>query len=123
MRVLVIGATGVLGRPSVARLVEAGHDVTGLARSDDKAELLRGLGAAPVRFELDDDAAVRAAIEGYDVIVHMATHIPRMTRPTPGGFKETDYLRREFTPRLVVAALEAGVPAIVKESITVNYGD
>ena len=41
---LVAGATGVLGRPTVQALVEAGHEVRGTARGDEKATLLRSLG-------------------------------------------------------------------------------
>src|SRR5436305_11141440 len=113
MKILVIGATGVLGRPSVAGLAQHGHQVTGLARTTEKAQLLQRLGATPVQFALDDADAVRRAVEGHDVIVHMATHIPRMTRLTPGAFHETDFLRRDFTPVLVDAARDAGVPTIV----------
>ena len=123
MKVLVIGATGALGRPSVSGLVAAGHQVTGLARGPEKAALLRSLGATPVQFSLDDDAGLRQVVEGQDVVIHMATHIPRMTRMRPGAFNETDQLRRQFTPRLVDAALTTGVPALVKESITFNYVD
>src|SRR5437667_360349 len=45
MKVFVAGATGVLGRPTVRALVEAGHAVRGTARGPEKADLLRSLGA------------------------------------------------------------------------------
>ena len=51
MRVFVAGATGVAGRRAVARLVAAGHEVTGIARSPEKAALLESLGARAGRVE------------------------------------------------------------------------
>ena len=62
MRVFVAGATGVLGRRAVARLVAAGHQVTGVARSPEKAALLESLGARPVGVDLFDADAVRGAV-------------------------------------------------------------
>ncbi|MGH3886706.1 MAG: NAD(P)H-binding protein [Pseudonocardiaceae bacterium] len=47
MKVFVAGATGVLGRRAVPQLVEAGHTVTGVARSEEKAALVQKLGAEP----------------------------------------------------------------------------
>ena len=54
MKIFVAGATGVVGWRSVRELVAAGHDVTGLARTDEKAKLLDGLGAKPVAFDVFD---------------------------------------------------------------------
>jgi nucleoside-diphosphate-sugar epimerase len=45
MRIFVAGATGAMGVPLVKRLVAAGHQVTGLTRSEAKRPLLEGLGA------------------------------------------------------------------------------
>ena len=77
-RVFVAGATGVLGRRAVRRLVAAGHQDTGVARTDAKAAELRAAGAAAVRVDLFDPAALRAAVSGHDVVVNLATHIPPM---------------------------------------------
>ena len=54
MKVFVAGATGVLGRPTVQALVEAGHEVRGTARGEEKSALLRSLGAEPVTVDLFD---------------------------------------------------------------------
>lgn len=51
MRVLVTGATGVIGRQAVPRLLQAGHTLTGVARSD-AAAWLRAAGATPVLVDL-----------------------------------------------------------------------
>ena len=48
MKVLVAGATGVLGRALVPQLVARGHEVVGMTRSSSKQDLVRSLGARPV---------------------------------------------------------------------------
>ena len=58
MKVFVAGATGVLGRATVPRLVAAGHEVWGTARSLEKADQLRAQGAAPVTVDLFDPVSV-----------------------------------------------------------------
>ena len=74
MRVFVAGATGVLGRPTVQALVAAGHRVTGSARGEEKAALLRSLGAAPMPVDLFNHASVRFALEGSDAVI--VAHVP-----------------------------------------------
>src|SRR6202012_248850 len=62
MRVLVVGATGAIGRPLVPMLAAQGHQVTGTSRSAARAGLLRSLGAAPAALDVLDPAAVRAVV-------------------------------------------------------------
>lgn len=124
MKVFIAGATGVLGRATVPRLVAAGHEVVGVARSEAKAEQLRGQGAAPVTVDLFDQAAVRAALDGCDAVVHMATSIPLMTKALGAkAWAENDRLRREGTQILVDAAVAAGVQVLVKETVCFFYPD
>ena len=72
MHVFVTGATGWVGSAVVAELVAAGHRVTGLARSDDKAAELAQKGAAVVRGTLDDLDALRDAASAADAVIHTA---------------------------------------------------
>jgi nucleoside-diphosphate-sugar epimerase len=124
MKVFLTGATGVLGCPTARALVEAGHEVRGTARDEDKAQLLRSLGAEPVSVDLFDAEAVTRAVAGSDAVLHFATKIPPLTRMRwKGAWRENDRLRTLATRNLVDAAIAAGAAAFVYESITFTYGE
>jgi nucleoside-diphosphate-sugar epimerase len=72
MRVFVTGASGWIGSASVDELLAAGHEVTGLARSDASAAALRAKGAEVRRGDLDDLASIRAGAEAADAVIHLA---------------------------------------------------
>ena len=75
MRVLVVGASGAIGSRLVSQLIDAGHEVIGTHISPGSAELLRTLGAKPVRLDLLDASAVRKAVleNEPEAIVKQAT--------------------------------------------------
>lgn len=124
MKIFVAGATGVLGRPTLRALVEAGHEGRGAARGEDKAQLVRSLGAAPVSVDLFDAAAVKAAVAGSEAVLHFATKIPSITRMRwKGAWRENDRLRTEGSRVLVDAALAVGAAVYIQESISFVYGD
>lgn len=124
MKVFVTGATGVIGRPTVAKLLAAGHEVRGVARSEDNAIALKEAGAEPVDVDLFDPPMVREAVVGSDVIAHLATNVPPYPEMLKAQAWEThNRLRTEATRNLVDAARAAGVPRIIKESITIVYAD
>ena len=124
MKVFVLGATGVVGRRAVSRLVAAGHAVTGVARTAEKEELLRRLGAIPVRVDIFDSGALHAAIQGHEAVVNLATHIPPVSKTMAAkNWATNDRIRREVSKNAVDAALAHGATAYVQESITFPYVD
>jgi uncharacterized protein YbjT (DUF2867 family) len=78
--VFVTGATGAIGRHAVPALVVAGHAVSALARTPEKAAALAKQGAAPVSVSIFDRAALASAFAGHDAVVNLASAIPPMDR-------------------------------------------
>lgn len=124
MKVFVAGATGVLGRRAIPQLVEAGHAVTGVARTEEKAELVRSMGGEPVQVDLFSPAAVTAAVSGHAAVVNLATKIPPPWKAArPRAWTESDRIRTEGSRNLVDGALAAGAERFVQEAVAFIYPD
>lgn len=72
MRVFVTGATGFIGTELVKELIEAGHHVRGLTRSEEGAERLKVAGAEVHRGDLTDLDSLRSGATGMDAVVNLA---------------------------------------------------
>lgn len=119
MRVFVAGATGAIGKQLVPRLVAAGHEVTGMTRSESKQAMLDELGAAPVVADaLDPDQVAEAVGRAQpEVIVHQLTAIGAVDpRHFDRCFALTNRLRTEGTDHLLSAGQAVGVRQFVAQS-------
>ncbi|AFA75641.1 putative oxidoreductase [Gordonia polyisoprenivorans VH2] len=72
MRVFITGASGHVASALIPELVSAGHQVAGLARSDEAAEVVAARGAQVVRGDLSDLDVLRGAAAAADGVVHLA---------------------------------------------------
>jgi nucleoside-diphosphate-sugar epimerase len=120
MRVLVIGATGAIGRQLVPQLVAAGHQVSATTRSPAKLDGLRAAGADPMVLDGLDGAAVGEAVARAepDVVVHEMTAIPASLnlRKFDKTFAATNQLRTAGVDHLLAAASAQGVRRVIAQS-------
>ena len=124
MRIFVTGATGVVGRRLVPLLLEAGHEITAGVRSASSAAEIGRQGAAIVEVDLFNRRLMERAIGGHDVLVNLATRIPKPSRILlPWAWPENDRLRRVGSATLVEACLATGVPRFIQESFAPVYPD
>ena len=124
-KILVTGATGVVGRRLVPILVSAGHSVVAMPRRSAHRAMLEGMGAATVEANLFDAASLRRAAAGCDAIVNLATHMPEssLLLIRRSAWKENDAIRSYGSSNLVDAALAEGVGRFVQESFAPVYPD
>ena len=124
MRVFVTGATGVIGRRVVPALRAHGHQVTAAGRSTIGLRASARNGVNTVVLDLFDADAVRQAIAGHDVVINLATHVPRNSLAfLPGTWREMARIRREGSRILTRAAAVAGVQRFIQESFAPIYPD
>ncbi len=125
MRVLVAGATGVIGRPLVKQLHEAGHEVVGTSRSEQRAGAIRELGGEPVVVDARDTEALRRAVAEArpEVVINQLTNLPQKLdyKRAEQTFGPTTELRGKAGPALAGAAAEAGARRLISQSVCFFY--
>jgi nucleoside-diphosphate-sugar epimerase len=111
VRILIAGATGVLGRATLAHLTR--HEVVGLTRSREKLETLHGLGAEPVLCDVYDyETLLRVTRRARPRIV-----VNFLTDLSAGSAEANNRIRREGGANLLEAAKATAAARLVVESI------
>lgn len=124
MKIFVAGGTGVVGRRAVPALVAQGHDVTVLVRSPETTAEIRRMGTTPSHVSLFAYGELRAAVDGHDVVINLATSIPPFSKASRArAWRLNDRIRREGSKNLVNAALATEASRYVQESVTFLYAD
>jgi nucleoside-diphosphate-sugar epimerase len=120
--IFISGATGVIGRRVVPRLVAAGHRVTAAGRTPEKRAMLQRAGARAIELDLFDPSAVLRAVQGHDIVINLATHIPASSRVfVPGAWRSNTRVRRLVSANLASAAVATSVGAMIQESFAPIY--
>src|SRR5689334_18599463 len=122
-RILLAGATGVIGRRLIPLLRDAGHHVVGMTRSASKAREFHG--AEMVLADVFDAAALARVVASVrpDVVIHQLTDLSGLADPATASdaIRRNAQIRIAGTRNLVDAALAANVPHMVAQSIAWAY--
>ena len=125
MRVFVAGATGAIGGPLITQLLEAGHEVTAISRSEEKVARLQTLGVeARACDALDAERLTRVVAEARpDAVVGQLTDLPAQFSPKAmeRAYAGNDRVRGQGTANLQAAAVQAGARRLVIQSIAFWY--
>lgn len=116
MRIFLTGASGFLGGRTARHLLEQGHTVLAMARSERSAAVVRGLGATPVLCSLETVDAEH--LVDVDVVVHAAAYVEEY-----GPDDAFEAVNVEGTRRLLMAARAAGVVRFVNISSVASVWD
>jgi nucleoside-diphosphate-sugar epimerase len=124
MNVFLAGASGVVGRPCVKILVARGHRVFAMTRRTDLSGNLWEAGAIPVVADAMEAEPLRLAMRATqpDVAIHQLTDLSALRAHPDEALQRNAALRKLGTANLVAAALAAGVPKVVAQSIAWIYG-
>lgn len=117
MRIFVAGGSGVVGRLLLPKLLQAGHEVVAMTRSERNARVMASMGVSVVVADVYDLENVFTVVAEArpDAVIHQLTSLSTM------NFAENTRIRKEGTRNLVDAALAAGVKRIVAQSISWAY--
>jgi nucleoside-diphosphate-sugar epimerase len=125
MRILLAGASGVIGQRLIPRLIHAGHLVGGLTRSPSKTQLLSQLGAEPILCDVFDREALIRAVRDFkpDVVLNELTDLPDDAAQISELADRNARIRTEGTRNLIEAARLSGSPKILAQSVAWQLPD
>lgn len=109
MRVFITGATGLVGSAVVAELIDNGHTVLALSRSEASSRVIEAAGAVPLAGSLADHDVLRFGVAQTDGVIHLAfSH----EISGPGGLAEAVRQEESALETLGDALLESGRPIV-----------
>jgi nucleoside-diphosphate-sugar epimerase len=125
MKVFFAGASGVIGRRLLPRLVEDGHEVVALTRTSEKAEGLRAAGAEAVVCDVLDAEGLRDAVVAAEpeVVLQHLTDLPQdlNARNLKRAYEANDRVRGEGGSNLLAAARAAGARRYIAQNVCFLY--
>lgn len=124
MKVFLAGASGVIGRRLVPQLLAAGHEVTGMTRSEQGAEAIRAAGAKAALADVFDAEAVKTALADAkpEAVIAELTRLPKDDfNPRTIDYEPTNRVRIEGGRNLIAAARAAAARRYITQSIAFVY--
>lgn len=119
MRAFVTGGSGFIGKALIRKLLERGYEVHALARSPSSAENLHRMGVEIVQGSLDDLEALRAGMEGCELVFHVAGWYKLGTR----NQEQFERINVDGTRNVLSTAHQLGIPKIIYTSTVAVFGD
>jgi 2-alkyl-3-oxoalkanoate reductase len=125
MRILLAGASGVVGRLLTPRLVRDGHEVVGMTRTPAKAEAIREWGAEPAVCDVLDRERTHEVVTKArpEVVIQHLTDLPLDLNPRnlKKAYEANDRLRLDGVPNLVAAAEATGARRYIAQNVCFTY--
>lgn len=118
-RIAVVGATGVLGRPVVRRLLQRGHMVRAIVRRPSDTRLAAAAGLDIVPGDILDPQSLRTGLQDCDTVLHLASAIPRSGAAQ--DWSRNDRIRIDGTRHLLSAAAHAACRRYLQQSIAMLH--
>jgi nucleoside-diphosphate-sugar epimerase len=125
MRIFLAGASGVVGRQLVPRLVADGHQVSAMTRKLENTDTIEAAGAEPVVCDVFDAERLRQVVVAArpDVVIQHLTDLPKDLNPRnlKKGYARNDRVRGEGSANLVAAADAAGARRYIAQTVCFLY--
>ncbi len=124
-RILIAGATGVIGVRLIPILIGAGYDIVGMTRSITKLELLRELGATPLLCDVYDRKLLLKSVLDFapDIVMHQLTDLPDKSDLISSFVQANNRIRTEGTFNLVESVRQLPKARIIAQSVAWKLPD
>ncbi len=124
-RILIAGATGVIGVRLISILIGAGYDIVGMTRSITKLELLTELGATPLLCDVYDRKLLLKSVLDFapDIVMHQLTDLPDKSDLISSFVQANNRIRTEGTFNLVESVRQLPKARIIAQSVAWKLPD